>query len=158
MDMLPSSGASFVRDRICFVWPATGAMHVTPLPRGGCTVKFSFGERAIVRSIGPGRIVKAHDIPTRRIAHQHEISIQHDGDFESRYSIVDQTPHDLASAQLTRRLAGISVEAGQTLYEIMNGGSLHFQLLRAGVLVDPRIYMQPDFDDESGQLGRLVER
>lgn len=130
-------------DAFSFVWPATGAMQVTPLPSGGCTVKFSFEDQAIVRSIGQGRIVKVRNIPTKRIAQQYEIIVRHGSGLESSYSIVDQTPHAGAGSLHPLRTLGEMVEEGDALYEIRNGGSLHFQLFRAGVLVDPRVYMRP---------------
>jgi murein DD-endopeptidase MepM/ murein hydrolase activator NlpD len=84
------------------------------------------------------------NIPTRRIARQYEFVIRHDGGFQSSYNIVDQTPHGLASGPVLLATAGDLVEAGDTLYEIRNGGFLHFQLLHAGLLVDPRNYMRSD--------------
>lgn len=79
--------------RTAFTWPAAGAMQITSLPGGGCNIKIAFPERGIVRSIGPGRILKVRNIPTKRIAQQYEILIRHADDFESSYSIVDQTPN-----------------------------------------------------------------
>jgi hypothetical protein len=125
-------------------------MLVTRLPSGGCTVKFSFSDQAIVRSIGQGQIVKVRSIPTKRIAQQYEIIIRHDGQFESSYSIVDQTPHAVVSGAHGSRTPGELVEEGHALYEIRNGGFLHFQLFRAGLLVDPRLYMRHESDRAPG--------
>ena len=85
-----------MHDDISFTWPAVGTMQVTSLPSGGCNIKFVFADRGVVRSIGRGRIVKVRNIPTKRIAQQHEIIIRHDDDFESSYSIVDLTPNQPA--------------------------------------------------------------
>ena len=133
-------------DDISFAWPATGAMQVTPLPGGGCNIKIAFAGRGIVKAIGTGRILKVRNVPTKRIARQYEIIIRHAGDFESSYSIVDQTPHLPAGDTLNRRTLGTSVESGDELYDIRDGGLLHFQLFHAGKLVDPRRYIQAEFD------------
>ena len=133
-------------DDISFAWPATGAMQVTPLPGGGCNIKIAFTGRGIVRAIGTGRILKVRNVPTKRIARQYEIIIRHAGDFESSYSIVDQTPHLPAGDTLNRRTLGTSVESGDELYDIRDGGFLHFQLFHAGKLVDPRRHIQVEFD------------
>jgi len=37
---------------------------------------------------------------------------------------------------------GTPVDRGSELYDIRNGGILHFQLYRAGKLVDPRQYLR----------------
>ena len=131
-------------DVFSFVWPAAGAMQVIPLPGGGCNIKFTFAERGIVRSIGRGRILEVRTIPTKRIARQYEILIRHEGDFESSYNIVDQTPN--LSASGTRHLMpkGTLVEDGNELYSIGDGGFLHFQLFRAAKLVDPRQYIRSE--------------
>jgi len=134
-----------VPDDISFAWPAAGAMQVTPLPGGGCNIKITFTGRGIVRAIGTGRILKVRNVPTKRIARQYEIIIRHDGDFESSYSIVDQTPHLPAGDTLSRRTLGTSVESGDELYDIRDGGLLHFQLFHAGKLVDPRQYIHAEF-------------
>jgi len=125
-----------------FTWPAAGAMQITSLPGGGCNIKITFSERGIVRSIGPGQIVKVRNIPTKRIAQQYEILIQHADDFESSYSILDQTPNLPAGGSRPLRTPGALVEDGEELYVIGNGGFLHFQLSRAGRLVDPREYIR----------------
>jgi hypothetical protein len=135
-----------VPDDISFAWPAAGAMQVTPLPGGGCNIKITFPGRGIVRAIGTGRILKVRNVPTKRIARQYEIIIRHAGDFESSYSIVDQTPHLAAGDTLNRRTLGTSVESGDELYDIRDGGLLHFQLFQGGKLVDPRQYIQAEFD------------
>ena len=140
-------------DDISFAWPAIGAMQVTQLPGGGCNIKITFTGRGIVRAIGTGRILKVRNVPTKRIARQYEIIIRHAGDFESSYSIVDQTPHLPARDTLGHRIVGTSVESGDELYEIRDGGLLHFQLFHAGKVVDPRQYIQAEFDgtiDPSG--------
>ena len=133
-------------DDIVFEWPATGAMQVTPLPGGGCNIKITFTGRGIVRSIGTGRILKVRNVPTKRIARQYEIIIRHNGDFESSYSIIDQTPHLPAGDSPHHRPLGTPVETGDELYDIRNGGFLHFQLFHAGKLVDPRRYINTAFD------------
>jgi hypothetical protein len=134
-----------VPDDIRFVWPAAVAMLATPLPGGGCNIKFTFADGGIVRSIGKGWILNVRNIPTKRIARQYEIIIRHDGDFESSYNIVDQTPHPGAGESPHLRTPGAFVEDGGELYHIRNGGFLHFQLSRAGRLVDPRNYIRAEF-------------
>ncbi len=129
-------------DDISFVWPATGTMQVISLAGGGCNLKFTFADQGIIRSIGKGRIFKVRNIPTRRIARQYEIVVRHEGDFESSYSIVDQTPHLPADEAVHLRALGTLVEDGSELYSVRNGGVLHFQLFRAGKLVDPRNYIR----------------
>jgi hypothetical protein len=131
-----------VPDDISFVWPTSGVMHVTSVPGGGCNIKFTFADRGMVRSIGKGRILTTRKIATKRIAEQYEIIIRHDGDFESNYSIIDQTPHSTAENARRPRALGTLVDSGSELYDIQNGGTLHFQLFRAGKLVDPRLYMR----------------
>jgi hypothetical protein len=133
-----------VHDDISFTWPAAGTMRVTSLPSGGCNVRFVFADRGVVRSIGKGRIVKLRNIPTKRIAQQYEIIVRHDGDFESSYSIVDQTPSAPAGGADPLMSPGTVVEDGDKLYEVRNGGVLHFQLFRAGKLVDPRRYIRTE--------------
>ena len=128
-----------------FVWPAAGAMQATLLPGGGCNIKITLAERGTVRSIGRGRILKVRNIPTKRIAQQYEILIRHDGDFESSYSIIDQNPNLTAGGSRHLGTPGSLVEDGGELYVIGNGGFLHFQLSRAGKLVDPREYIQTQF-------------
>jgi hypothetical protein len=131
-----------VPDDTSFVWPAEGAVQVTSLPGGGCNIKITFPERGIVRSIGKGRIVKVRNVPTRRIARQFDFTIRHDHDFESSYSIVDQTPHAGEGNANPLRSLGTYVDDGGELYDIRNGGCLHFQLFRSGKLVDPREYIR----------------
>jgi hypothetical protein len=138
-----------VPDDISFAWPAAGPIQVTSLPGGGCNIKITFADRGIVRSIAKGRIVKVRNIPTKRIARQYEITIRHDGDFESSYSIVDQTPHLAAGGSLHHGTLGAFVEDGGELYHIRDGGFLHFQLSRAGKLVDPRNYIRAEFGGTS---------
>jgi hypothetical protein len=133
--------------RAPFAWPATGVMRVTTLPGGGCTIKITFAERGTVRSIGPGRILKVRNIPTKRIAKQYEILIRHEDDFDSSYNIVDQTPNSPAGGSHQLRTPGTLVGDGDELYVIGDGGFLHFQLSRAGKLVDPKEYIQAAFDD-----------
>jgi hypothetical protein len=130
-----------VPDDISFVWPTAGVMHVTSVPGGGCNIKFTFADRGIVRSIGKGRILTTRKIATKRIAEQYEIIIRHDGDFESSYNIIDQTPHSAVSGT-GLHATGTVVDTGSELYDIRNGGILHFQLYRAGKLVDPRQYLR----------------
>jgi hypothetical protein len=139
-----------VHDEISFTWPAAGTMQVTLLPSGGCNVKFIFADRGIVRSIGRGRIVKVRNIFAKRIAQQFEIIIRHDDDFESSYSIVDQTPSVPASGAGQPMMLGTIVEHGSELYEVLNGGLLHFQLFRSGELVDPRRYIRTEYDGQTG--------
>jgi hypothetical protein len=135
-----------VPDDNLFVWPARGAVQVTLLPGGGCSVKIAFTNRGMVRSIGRGRIVKVREVPTKRIARQCDIVIRHDDDFESSYSVVDLTPHSAGDEARQLRWPEHPVNAGDKLYDIRNGGYLHFQLFRAGKLVDPREYIpiEPD--------------
>lgn len=135
-------------DDISFVWPAAGNLQVTSLPGGGCNIKFTFADRGIVRSIGKGRILKVRNIPTKRIAQQYEIVVRHDDDFESNYRIVDQTPHLRTGVAGLLRTQGTLVESGNELYDIRDGGVLHFQLFRAGKLVDPRTYLRSELDGE----------
>ena len=135
-----------MRDDISFVWPSAGTMQATSLPGGGCNIKITFADRGIVRSVGKGWILKVRNISTKRIARQYEIIIRHDGGFESSYNIVDQTPHLPTSESSVLRTLGASVEVGGELYEVRNGGFLHFQLFRGGKLVDPRNFILPGFD------------
>jgi hypothetical protein len=121
-------------------------MQITSLPGGGCNIRIAFSERGIVRSIGSGRILKVRIIPTKRIAQQYEVLIRHADDFESSYSIVDQTPNLPAGGSHPLKAPGSMVEDGEELYVIGNGGFLHFQLSRAGRLVDPREYIQIELD------------
>jgi hypothetical protein len=134
-----------VRDDISFVWPSAGAMQVTSLPGGGCNIRITFADRGIVRSIGKGWVLKVRNIPTKRIARQHEIIIRHDSGFESSYNIVDLTPHLRTGESSVLRTPGTFVEAGGELYDIRNGGFLHFQLFRGGKLVDPRNHIRSEF-------------
>jgi hypothetical protein len=127
---------------ISFTWPTAGTMQVTSLPSGGCNIKFVFTDRGIVRSIGRGRIIKMRSIPSKRIAQQYEIIVRHDGDFESGYSIVDQTPSLPAVGADRLMTLGTIVRDGSKLYEVRNGGVLHFQLFHGGTLVDPRMYIR----------------
>jgi hypothetical protein len=124
-------------------------MQVTSLPSGGCNIKFAFADHGVVRSIGKGRIARIREVPTRRIARQYEIIVRHEGGFESSYSIVDQTPHLRAGESGVLQMQGTPVEGGGGLYDIRNGGSLHFQLYHAGKLVDPRMYIR----GEPGSVG-----
>ena len=119
-------------------------MQVIPLPGGGCNIKFTFAEKGIVMSIGKGRILQVRNIPTKRIARQYEILIRHEGDFESSYSIVDQTPNLPTGGSRPLMTPGTMVEDGEELYVVGNGGFLHFQLFRAGKLVDPREYIRSE--------------
>jgi hypothetical protein len=131
-----------VPDDISFVWPTAGVMQVTTVPGGGCNIKFTFADRGVVRSIGKGRILTTRKIATKRIAEQYEIVIRHDAGFESSYNIVDQTPHSAPSNAVRLHAMGTPVDSGSELYDIRNGGILHFQLYRAGKLVDPRQYLR----------------
>jgi hypothetical protein len=133
-----------VPDDKSFVWPAAGAIEVTSLPGGGCNIKFTFTDRGSVRSIGKGRITRIRNVPTKRIARQFEIIVRHDDDFESSYSIVDQTPHSRAGESGPLKIQGALVEDGGELYDIRNGGTLYFQLYHAGKLIDPRRYIRSE--------------
>ena len=146
-----------MRDDTSFVWPATGAMQVTSLPGGGCNIKITFADRGIVRSIGKGWILKVRDISTKRIARQYEIIVRHDSGFESSYNIVDQTPHLPAGQSSALRTMGTFVEVGSELYDITNGGFLHFQLFRAGKLVDPRNHIRSEFGGMIDAASQLPE-
>jgi hypothetical protein len=143
-DTVPSSKVD-----VHFAWPATGTMQVTSLPGGGCNIRIAFAEKGTVKSIGRGQILKVRNIPAKRIAQQYEIRIRHENDFESNYSIVDQTPNLPAGGSYHIRAPGTLVEYGDELYVIGNGGFLHFQLSRAGKLVDPREYIQREFGGAS---------
>ena len=134
-------------DDISFVWPAAGAIQVTELPGGGCSIRVTFADRGMVRSIGQGRITRIRHVPTRRIAQQYEIIVRHDDDFESSYSIVDQSPHVRNGASGPLKTPGALVEGGSELYDIRNGGTLYFQLCRAGRIIDPRKYLRPELDE-----------
>jgi hypothetical protein len=134
-----------VPNDISFVWPAAGIMQIISLPGGGFNVKFTFAERTIVRSIGKGWILKVQNITTKRIAQQYEILIRHEGEFESSYSIVDQDPKLPAGETHHLRIQGTFVDDGAQLYDISNGGCLHFQLFQAGNPVDPRKYIREEF-------------
>jgi hypothetical protein len=129
-----------------FAWPAAGSLEVQSLPGGGCNIKFAFADRGVVRTIGKGRIIKVRNVPTKRIAQQYEIIVRHDDDFESSYSIVDQNPQLRADESQPLNMQGTLVEDGGELYDIRNGGVLHFQLYRAGKLVDPRTYLRPEIN------------
>ena len=144
-------------DDISFVWPATGPMQVISLPGGGCNIKITFTERGIVRSIGKGQIVKVRNIPTKRIAQQYEILVRHEGDFESSYGIVDLTPNLPAGEARHLISEGTVVEDGGELYDIRNGGFLHFRLSQAGKLVDPRTYMREEFDSTMNTTHRTSQ-
>jgi len=133
-----------VPDDISFVWPATGAIHVTSLPGGGCSMKFTFTDRGTVRSVGKGQVIRVRNVPTKRIAQQYEIIVRHGGSFESSYSIVDQTPHLHAAQAGPLKREGALVDDGDELYDIRNGGFLHFQLFHAGKLVDPTRYIHTE--------------
>jgi hypothetical protein len=124
---------------------SSGTMQVTLLPSGGCDIKFIFADRGIVRAIGRGKIVKVRNISAKRIARQYEIIIRHDDAFESSYTIVDQTPSVPAVGAGRLMMAGTWVENGSKLYEVVNGGVLHFQLFRSGTLVDPRMYIRAEY-------------
>jgi hypothetical protein len=132
-----------VPDDKSFVWPAAGDAQVIVLPGGGCNMKFSFSDRGTVRSVGKGRITTIRNVPTKRIAQQYEIVVRHDDDFESIYSIIDQSPHLGPGDSGPLKMQGALVDDGSELYDIRNGGTLHFQLYRAGRLIDPRTYMRP---------------
>jgi hypothetical protein len=142
-----------VPDDVTFMWPAAGAMQVTSLPGGGCNIKFSFADHGVVRAIGKGLIARIREVPTKRIARQYEIIVRHEHGFESSYSIVDQTPHLRAGESGVLRLQGAFVEDGSELYDIRNGGSLHFQLYRTGKLVDPRAYIREELGGAGSALG-----
>ncbi len=59
---------------------------------------------------------------------------------------MDLTPN-LPAGEVRRRISeGTLVEDGGELYDIRNGGFLHFRLSQAGKLVDPRTYMREEFD------------
>lgn len=131
-------------DDISFVWPATGTIQLTSLPGGGCDVKFTFRDRGTVRSIGKGQITRISNVPTKRIAQQYEIIVRHGDTFESSYNIIDQTPHLRASESGLLKMPGASVENGDDLYVVRDGGTLHFRLYRAGQLVDPRTYISSE--------------
>jgi hypothetical protein len=135
-----------VPDEASFVWPAAGAIQVTSLPGGGCNIKFTFIDRGMVRSIGKGRIARIRNVPTKRIARQYEIIVRHDDDFESSYSIVDQTPHLRVGETGPLKMQGAFVEDGGELYDIRNGGTLNFQLYHAGKLIDPRTYIRSELN------------
>jgi hypothetical protein len=135
-----------VPSKMSFVWPAAGAMQVIPLPGGGCNIKITFTEKGTVRSIGKGLILSVRNVPTRRIARQYEILIRHEDGFESSYSIVDQTPYSPSRESHCLKMQGMLVEHERELYEINHGGFLHFQLSRAGKLVDPRQYIRQEFE------------
>ena len=59
---------------------------------------------------------------------------------------MDLTPNSPAGEVRRLITEGTLVEAGCELYDIRNGGLLHFQLFRAGKLVDPRKYLREEFD------------
>jgi hypothetical protein len=109
-------------------------------------MKFTFTDRGTVRSVGKGQVIRVRNVPTKRIAQQYEIIVRHGGSFESSYSIVDQTPHLHAAQAGPLKREGAVVDDGDELYDIRNGGVLHFQLFRAGKLVDPRTYMRSEMD------------
>jgi hypothetical protein len=113
-------------------------VQVTLLRGGGCNIRITFADRGIVRAIGNGRVIKAINIPTKRIARQYEILIRHENDFESSYSIVDQTPNAPVVGLRHFTADGYLVHDGTELYEVQNGGYLDFQLSHGGKLVDPR--------------------
>jgi hypothetical protein len=135
-----------VPDSIVFVWPASGAVQVTQLRGGGCNIRITFADRGIVRAIGTGRVIKATNVPTKRIARRYEILIRHANDFESSYSIVDQTPNAPVVALRHFTAEGYLVDDGTELYDVQNGGFLDFQLSHGGKLVDPREFIQGKLD------------
>jgi hypothetical protein len=128
---------------------------VIPLPTGGCTVKIAFADRGIVTAIGRGQIIRIRNIPTKRIARQYEIAIRHDHDFESSYSITDLSPHAAEGASSQLRSLKSNINRGDRLYDVMNGGYLHFQLFRAGKLVDPRDFIPAESDSPVGPASPL---
>jgi hypothetical protein len=133
-------------------------MQVTSLPGGGCNIRFAFADHGVVRSIGKGHIVRIREVPTKRIARQCEIIVRHEDGFESSYSIVDQTPHMRAGESGLLRMQGTIVEGGGGLYDIRNGGSLHFQLYHTGKLVDPRVYIRGEPGGVAGAPREAPER
>jgi hypothetical protein len=135
-----------VPDNIAFVWPASGAVQVTLLQGGGCNIRITFADRGIVRAIGNGRVIKAINVPTKRIARRYEILIRHENDFESSYSIVDQTPNAPVVGLRHFTADGYLVHDGTELYPVQNGGFVDFQLSHGGKLVDPREFLpaKPD--------------
>jgi hypothetical protein len=139
-------GEGQVPDKYEFVWPASGAVQVTVLRGGGCNIRITFADRGIVRAIGNGRVIKAINIPTKRIARRYEILIRHENDFESSYSIVDQTPNAPVVGMRHFTADGYLVHDGTELYDVQNGGFVDFQLSHGGKLVDPREFIPGQLD------------
>jgi hypothetical protein len=135
-----------VPDNDKFVWPASGAVQVTLLRGGGCNVRITFADRGIVRAIGNGRVIKAINIPTKRIARRYEILIRHKNEFESSYSITDQTPNAPVVGMRHFTADGYLVHDGTELYDVQNGGFVDFQLSHGGKLVDPREFIHLKLD------------
>lgn len=129
-----------------FVRPASGAVLVTLLRGGGCNIRITFADRGIVRAIGDGRVLKAMNIPTKRIARRSEILIRHDNVFESSYGIVDLTPNAPVVGLRHFTADGYLVHDGTELYDVQNGGFVDFQLSHGGKLVDPRAFIQGELD------------
>jgi hypothetical protein len=133
-------------DNCKFVWPASGAVLVTLLRGGGCNIRITFADRGIVRAIGDGRVIKAINVPTKRIARRYEILIRHANDFESSYSIIDLTPNAPVVGLRHFTADGYLVHDGTELYDVHNGGFVDFQLSHEGKLVDPREFIQGQLD------------
>jgi hypothetical protein len=140
-------GSDFVADGNGFVWPAAGSPQVMTLPGGGVMMKFTLAAGSVVCAVREGKISKIRNIPTRRIARQIEITIRHEGDFESSYTIVDQTPHSPTEALQLTPEQGADVACGAVLHRLADGGNLHFQLSWEGRLVDPRSHITHDFSE-----------
>jgi hypothetical protein len=132
------------------------SMQVISLPGGGCNIKITFTERGIVRSIeGTDREGPKYPHEANRTAD--EILVRHEGDFESSYGIVDLTPNLPAGEARHLISEGTVVEDGGELYDIRNGGFLHFRLSQAGKLVDPRTYMREEFDSTMNTTHRTSQ-
>ena len=87
----------------------------------------------------------------------YEILVRHERDFESSYGIVDLTPN-LPAGEVRRLMTeGNLVEDGGELYDIRNGGFLHFRLSQASKLVDPRAYMPEEFDSTMNAARRTSQ-
>jgi hypothetical protein len=52
---------------------------------------------------------------------------------------------------------GQSVGDGSRLYDVQNGGVLHFQLAHRGKLVDPRTFIKRKFDGDIDVIGQSSE-
>jgi murein DD-endopeptidase MepM/ murein hydrolase activator NlpD len=147
MGLRPASGYWFepraMGDIPEFTWPASGHMHLMIVQRSGFHAKIALPHDGVVSPVAKGLVIRAKSISTRRIVRHYDVHIRHDDGFESKYDIVDQTPGANA-VRLPKE--GEPIEAGAEICYILNGGYLHFQLLREGRMLDPRRHIACPFN------------